>query len=174
MSSDDEGTALIQIVQEIVEGVGGIETRDVVDDSAIVATGFRHGDLTVIGHEDVTTLVEYAGLNAAHHLRTGNHHRVGHVADLSLGTEAGNSRIDVEHINGLEAVGNGAVKRAVLNKCCGHIEPVGSLTVVDHGVELLQSDDVLRSLGDIADSRSLSGGFVTTLARSKSHGYQHH
>ena len=144
----------------------GSELRDVVDDGAIVRTGLRHGNLEVVGHKDVAALFEDGGLNLTHHLGAGHHHRVGHVANLGLGAESGHGRVDVEHVDGLETLGSGGIEHAVLHHCCGHVEPALGLAVVDWGVELLESDDVLRGLGDFADSRSL-GRFVTTLARGK-------
>ena len=174
VSGEDERTALVQVVEVIVKRIGGVELRNVVDDGAIVRAGLRHGDLAVVGHEDVAALVEHSGLNLTNHLRTSNHHRVGELAHLGFGTETGNGRVDVEHVDGLQAVSGSAVEHAILDEGCGHVEPVLSLVVVNYAVVLLYSDDVLRSFRNFANSRGLCGLLVTTLARSKVHGYQHH
>ena len=85
------------------------------------------------------------------------------VEVIALRTEAGHGRIDVEHVNGLQAVGGSGVEHAVLHHRGRNVEPVLGLAVVNYGVVLLDADDVLRGLRNLADARGFAACLLLLL-----------
>ena len=85
------------------------------------------------------------------------------VEVIALRTEAGHGRIDVEHVNGLQAVGGSGVEHAVLHHRGRNVEPALGLAVVNYGVVLLDADDVLRGLRNLADARGFAACLLLLL-----------